>query len=97
MAAKAEVLSVRVPADVQANLQRLAEERNVPRDDLINEALSRYIDDETDYHAAIDEALKEAEAGIFISGDKFLDWIKSWGTENELLMPEPDIFPEKTP
>lgn len=97
MVAKAEMLSIRVPPGVRADLERLAEERNVPKDDLITEALSRYIDDETDYRAAVDEALKEAEAGIFISGDKFLDWIKSWGTENELPMPDPDIFPEKAP
>ena len=97
MAAKAEVLSVRVPESVKADLERIAEERNVPENDIVNEALLRYIDDETDYLGAIDEALREAEAGIFISGDKVLDWIKSWGTENELPMPEPDIFPEKTP
>ena len=97
MASKAQKLSLDVPEAVQANLERIASERNVPRDDLINEALARYVDDETDYLAAVDEALAESEAGVFISGDRVLDWIKSWGTENELPMPEPDIFPEKRP
>jgi predicted transcriptional regulator len=86
-----------VPEAIQANPERIASERNLPRDDLINEAIARYVDDETDYLAAVDEALAESEAGVFISGDRVLNWIKSWGTDIELPMPEPDIFPEKRP
>jgi predicted transcriptional regulator len=96
MAARSNLLSVHISEDIEASLERLAEERHVKKDEIVSEALTRYIDDETDYRAAVDQALEEAEAGVFISGDKILDWIKSWGTENELPMPAPDIFPEKT-
>ena len=33
------------------------------------------------------EALAEVEAGELISGDKVLDWLDSWGDENEKPTP----------
>lgn len=43
---------------------------------------------------AIDTALAEADKGIFVSQETVDRWMESWGTENELPMPEPDIFPD---
>ncbi len=42
----------------------------------------------------MDLAIAEADKGVFISGKAMHRWIESWGTENELPPPEPDIFPE---
>jgi predicted transcriptional regulator len=92
MASKAEMHSISISSGLKASLERLAESRNVNEADLVNEALARYIDEETDYSSAIDEALKESEEGVFVSGDKVIEWMKSWGTETELPMPEPDII-----
>ena len=39
------------------------------------------------------ERIAEADKGIFISEEAMHRWIESWGTENELPPPEPDIFP----
>lgn len=39
----------------------------------------------------------EAEKGIFISEEATTRWVESWGTDNELPPPEPDIFPEQQP
>jgi predicted transcriptional regulator len=52
--------------------------------------------DEQAYLAAIDEALAEADKGVFVSGEAVIEWLESWGTDNVKLMPEPDIFPPKT-
>lgn len=41
----------------------------------------------------IEEAMKEADKGVFISEEKMTEWVLSLGTENELPEPEPDIFP----
>ena len=38
------------------------------------------------------ERIAEADKGVFISGEAMLRWIESWGTENELPPPEPDVF-----
>jgi predicted transcriptional regulator len=32
----------------------------------------------------------EIEAGRFIPHDKVVEWLKSWGTANELPCPEPE-------
>ena len=38
------------------------------------------------------ERIAEADKGVFISADAMHRWIESWGTENELPPPEPDVF-----
>ncbi|MBN9242377.1 MAG: hypothetical protein J0I98_06245 [Mesorhizobium sp.] len=38
------------------------------------------------------ERIAEADKGIFISQEAMHRWIESWGTENELPPPEPDVF-----
>jgi predicted transcriptional regulator len=42
----------------------------------------------------MDERIAEADKGIFISAEAMHRWVESWGTDNELPPPEPDIFPE---
>jgi hypothetical protein len=39
------------------------------------------------------ERIAEADKGVFISAEAMHRWIESWGTDNELSPPEPDIFP----
>jgi predicted transcriptional regulator len=51
--------------------------------------------DQEAYHAANDEALAEADKGIFVSGEAVIEWLESWGTDNVKPFPEPDIFPRK--
>lgn len=43
---------------------------------------------------AIRDALAEADKGIFVSSEAVHRWMESWDTENELPIPEPDIYPE---
>ncbi len=38
------------------------------------------------------ERIAEADKGVFISAEAMHRWIKSWGTENELPPPKPDVF-----
>jgi len=40
----------------------------------------------------IEAAVAEADKGVFISEEKMDAWVNSWDTENELPMPEPDVF-----
>jgi predicted transcriptional regulator len=53
------------------------------------------ITDDEAYLAAIDEALAEADKGVFVSGEAVIEWLESWGTDNVKPCPEPDIFPRK--
>ncbi|MEQ1951530.1 hypothetical protein [Mesorhizobium sp. CN2-181] len=38
------------------------------------------------------ERIAEADKGVFISAEAMHRWVESWGTENELPPPEPDVF-----
>ena len=40
----------------------------------------------------IQEAIDEADKGVFISEEKMDAWVDSWDTDNELPEPEPDVF-----
>lgn len=42
---------------------------------------------------AIRAAIAEADKGVFVSSEAVHRWMESWDTDNELPMPEPDIFP----
>ena len=56
--------------------------------------IENYLDIQEEEMKAIDVALEEAEKGYFVSQKAMHKWFDSWGTENELPSPEPDIFPE---
>ena len=43
---------------------------------------------------AIKAALAEADKGVFVSAEAVHRWMESWDTDNELPIPEPDIFPD---
>jgi predicted transcriptional regulator len=53
------------------------------------------ITDQDAYLAAIDEALAEADKGVFFSGEAVIEWLESWGTDHVKPTPEPDIFLSK--
>ena len=40
----------------------------------------------------IRDAMAEADKGVFVSEEAVHKWMDSWDTENELPLPEPDVF-----
>jgi predicted transcriptional regulator len=86
--------SVRLPDDLRREVDEFAKASKRSRSFVVKEAVAAYMAEQRAYLAAIDEALKEADKGIFISGEAVDRWLASWGTDNELPMPEPDIFPD---
>ena len=62
---------------------------------IINEAVEAYLKDRIRYLVELNEAVADAQSGYGHSSDRIHTWIKSWGTENELPAPEPDIMPSK--
>lgn len=84
-------ISIDVPEPIKVELERLATERNVSEAELVTEALARFVDEEADYLAAIDEALADIDDGVFVSGESVVKWMRSWGTERELPTPGADI------
>ncbi|KQT43075.1 hypothetical protein ASG43_16265 [Aureimonas sp. Leaf454] len=58
-------------------------------------AISLFLQARNAKRAAIAEAAAEADKGVFISREPMDRWVASWGTDDELDPPEPDIFPER--
>jgi predicted transcriptional regulator len=95
MPAKADTFSVRLPDDVKTQVDHLAKLTRRSRSFIVNEAVSQYMRERTDYVRELDAAVKSAESGIGHSGGQIFDWMKSWGSDNEQPSPLPDIVPLK--
>src|SRR4051812_8226698 len=84
--------SVRLPDDLRRGVDEFAKATKRSRSFVVKEAVAAYMEDRRAYLAAIDEALAEADEGVFISGENVRQWLSSWGKPDELPAPEPDIF-----
>jgi RHH-type transcriptional regulator, rel operon repressor / antitoxin RelB len=87
------MISARVDVDLNNELEALAAATQRSKAFLINEALESYIDRQRWMEERIEASIKESdESGEFISNEAMMKWLDSWGTEDELPPPEPDIF-----
>ena len=93
MTESSTLVSIRLPDDLRQEVDEFARLSKRSRSFVVKEAVAAYMEEQRAYMAAIDEAIVEADKGIFISGEKISAWLNSWGTDNELPPPEPDIFP----
>jgi RHH-type transcriptional regulator, rel operon repressor / antitoxin RelB len=89
------VVSLRISDETKNRLDRLASSSKRSRSFITAEALNEYLARNEWQVAAIDEAVLEANKGIFVSNEKVTEWLKSWGTGNELPAPQPDVFRQK--
>ncbi|MBN9073297.1 MAG: ribbon-helix-helix protein, CopG family [Rhizobiales bacterium] len=90
-------LSLRVDAKLKEKLESEARRQKVSADDLAERAIENYLDFQERDRAIMRQRMIEAEKGIFISEEAMTRWVESWGTDNKLPPPEPDIFPEQQP
>ena len=88
--------SVRLPPETKRELEEYARATKRSSAFIAKEAIEAHLAERRAYLAAIDEAIKEAdETGEFVSWEATKRWMNSWGTNNELPPPEPDIFLKK--
>ena len=85
-------LTINLDNDLMLRLQQQAEAQGMPLERLVTEALQRLIRAQEEKQRIIDEALAEAEKGRFISAEAMHRWMASWGTDDELPPPEPDVI-----
>ncbi len=86
------VISLRIPDTVKDRLDKLAGSTRRSRSFLAAEALNEYLERHEWQIAAIDEAVREADKGVFVSNQAVTEWLESWGSANELPAPLPDVF-----
>ena len=84
--------SVRLDEDVKAALEEAAKQEDISASQLAQKAIKRHLEERAAYVDMLDAAVAEADKGVFVSGEKVLEWVASWGTENELPRPKPDVF-----
>jgi predicted transcriptional regulator len=83
--------SVRIPDDLMVRLQKTAEQRRRSKSWLINDAVREYLEREEIRARRLAEtrqALAEVDKWQLIEGDEVLDWLDSWGTEDEKAPPK---------
>jgi len=79
---------VQLDSAVQARLAALAEDRRQPVSDVAAEVISMHFAPDSWEHKHIRSGIAELEAGEGISNERVMEWLDSWGTENELPAPK---------
>lgn len=85
------VTTVRLQADVEERLEVMAGKLHRTKSWLINQALREFIDNQTTEQARWLDTVKAMESvarGEAVSGDAVHDWLRSWGSSNELTPPK---------
>jgi predicted transcriptional regulator len=95
MSESASTFSVRLPEDLRKAVDDYAHATKRSRAFVVKEAVAGFMEEQSAYLAAIDEALAEGDEGGYVSGEAVIEWLESWGTDNVKPSPEPDIFPAK--
>jgi len=79
MSTGSSVLTVRIPVEVKAKLDKLAEATKRSKSFLAQEAITHYIDLESWQVSEIQKAIGEADAGDFATDDEVADVAVKWG------------------
>ncbi|MDB5525746.1 MAG: hypothetical protein JWM58_3509 [Rhizobium sp.] len=85
--------SLRRDLDLKHRLEEAAQSEDRSPKDIASDAIAAFLDAREFKKAEIEAALAEADKGIFVFQEAVDRWMDSWDADNELPMPEPDIFP----
>ena len=89
------MISARIPEKLSDDLEALAVQMKRSKGFLLTEALEDYVNREAWIAQKVDAAIKAADESTERYSQEIVEkWFMSLGTENELPMPEPDIFVE---
>jgi len=85
--------SLRLDPETRKRLDREAESLDRSASYVATKAIESFLDAREAKRRALEEAIVEADKGVFISSEAIGRWMESWDTDNELPPPEPDVFP----
>ncbi len=86
-------LSLRIDSEIKERIEQEAKILDRSSSYVVVQAITSYLKARNIKREAIAEAIVEADKGVFISQKSMGKWVDSWGTDNALMPPEPDIFP----
>ncbi len=82
--------SIRIKLDsaVQARLAALAEDRRKPVSEVAAEVISVFFAPDSWEHKHISAGMAELDEGKGVSNERVMEWLDSWGKQNELPAPK---------
>ena len=86
-----ERLSLRIDANLKKSLELEARREERSASYLAVKAIEAMLRERARKRAAVREAVSEADKGAFISQEAMDAWVSSWGEDEELPPPEPDV------
>lgn len=81
-----EIVRGRVPTDLRKAFIAIAADRGLNESAAINLLVRQFVEREKELKRRNEEtldALTDIDAGLVVDGDRVLDWIASWGTDDE--------------
>ena len=83
-------VSVRLDAELNERLVAVAAALDRPKSWVIEQAVADFVSLQEWQLAAIEEGIREADAGKLVAHEDVVAWVRSWGQPDELPMPECD-------
>ena len=83
--------SLRLDPEVRSRLDEEAKSLDRTASYLAAKAIESFLESRAERRRILKAAVAEADKGVFISQQAMSEWLDSWGTENELALPQPDI------
>jgi len=81
-------VSVRLDADLNDRLVAVAAALDRPKSWVIEQAVADFVSLQEWQLAAIEEGIRDADAGRVAAHEEVVAWVRSWGQPDELPMPE---------
>jgi len=85
---KTAPVSVRLDPALNAQLDHIATTLDRPKSWVIAEAVREFVAVQEWQLAAIDEGIRQADAGLMVPHEEVMEWVNSWGTAEEKPMPK---------
>lgn len=79
---------VQLDPAVEARLAALARERQQPVAHVAAEVIASFVDPESWEHKHIQAGLAELDAGCEVDNERVMEWLDSWGKDDELPAPK---------
>jgi len=84
--------SMRMDETLSDDLKSEAKRRDRPASYLVSRAVKEFLQREKHERVIIEQRIKEADLGEFVSEEAMTEWFLSLGTDEELPTPKPDVF-----
>ena len=80
--------TVRLTPDLDKRVAKVAGAMNRPKSWVIEQAVKDFVAVQEWHLAAIEEGIRDANAGRVVPHDDVAAWVRSWGKTDELPIPE---------